>query len=117
MKYYYTDPLAAAWMAKHHKMRFLNRVGDEIFYRNMQDMMDLERMKFYIHQDSLHLLNLQVGDMVKSKLGKHADTIIDSQDGIPVMTTIDAAEEILLNEDEVIIQRSGIPFMWPESEE
>lgn len=28
MKYYYTDPLAAAWLAKHHGMRFCESWGD-----------------------------------------------------------------------------------------
>lgn len=88
MKYFYTDPLAAAWMAKHHNMRFMDSEDREIFWNREFQVFDCPgspkdwpRIK-YIHSDSLHLL---------------------VADNLPEGTKV--------------IQRNGIVFMPPESEE
>ena len=99
MKYFYTDPLAAAWMAKHFGMEFQYQsdgilvnfpsewLHEAIASKTFND-------KAYIHPSSLHLLNFQKGDIE-----------ID----IPIGIQGAVRREI--------IQRNGIAFMWPQVEE
>lgn len=75
-RYYYDDPLEAAWMAKHHGMRFLDVRGaellwgvvDNVFCWAVDDVQpDGSRpgyagIEFYPCHDSLPLLEPRVGD-------------------------------------------------------
>lgn len=90
-KYYYTDPLAAAWMAKHFGMKFVYE--DEFQERNNIGILGEDnnfnttisyRNKYFIHPDSL-----------------------------PILEPRD--EDFILPADR-IIQRSNIAFMWPIEE-
>jgi hypothetical protein len=79
--YFYTDPLAAAWMQKHYGMRFLTPHGDELRWFDGKMMFGkpyplegsvlegktllIESLDpHYIHPDSLHLLEPRAGDLV-----------------------------------------------------
>lgn len=107
-RYFYTDPLAAAWMAKHFGMRFERGIifhqekldtewgtkPGEWYCLGEQEWLDENDIdsdhpiwpnKIYIHADGIHILD-------------------SSRENIDIY---------LLGE---IIQRNGIPFMWPESE-
>lgn len=101
-RYYYDDPLAAGWQCVRHGMKFENDnpsigldwlSGKVLYYGE----------RYYIHPDSLHLLEPQKDDGIEFE----SDT-----------------EQYLyfwgaghgLNELEKIIQRNGIPFHWPKSE-
>src|ERR1700753_338061 len=90
-RYFYTDPLAAAWMAKHFKMKLESRHTDEQmsdydipeserwfdwFDSCVVDGCEIEMVrdavryienasgKIYIHPDSVHLLEAVAGDLV-----------------------------------------------------
>lgn len=120
-RYYYTDPLAAAWMAKHHEMDFLHEAdgkigriehgwgGETLVYSVIEYG---EEPPYYIHPDSLHLLEPRVGDVVTDTGTEFYYVSIDkSCDETPMV--INPAH---CKNDE-IIQRNDIAFMWPESEE
>lgn len=117
-RYFYTDPLAAAWMAKHFGMdvridcpdgeRFLdaitthgvNTFGGAIAANNYT--------RFYIHPDSLLLLEPQVGDALQLNDKPYIISLIGYE--------IERLAHRKRHEKARIILRNGIPFMWPESE-
>lgn len=118
-RWYYDDPLAAAWMAQHFGMEF-HREGYPNRYK--EDFSDWygcglsEVMygkgfgKFYVHPDSLHLLEpkeLDVGNDAKRNLMIFLDGHWRDWGN----------DECALNMPHKIIQRNGIPFHWPLSEE
>jgi hypothetical protein len=66
---FYTDPLAAAWMAKHFGMRLLypndnDVLKGELYYGLLKDAEGEPDVfsRLYVHSDSLRLLEPQVGD-------------------------------------------------------
>jgi hypothetical protein len=78
-RYFYRDPLAAAWMAKHFGMKFTDAEGERIFARMGRNLYRKERRpaetgrfyevavfvdKVYIHPDSLPLLEPQENDVI-----------------------------------------------------
>lgn len=110
MKYFYTEPLAAAWMAKHFGMVFLHENGEVQYgYVNGFDSCEprnCER-KHYIHPDSLHLLEPLKDDVVEY-ISLHQEGYIVS------LVYFDVGNPSQVKK---IIQRNNIAFMWPESEE
>lgn len=128
-RYYYTDPLAAAWMAKHHDMRFevaLNTVNSmlEIMPASMafahpaylpnpyflfQDV-----KKIYIHPDSLHLLKPQEGDIGWDELNDLCEMWESGWRKVCGMREERGYKPIMPIE---IILRNGKAFMWPEVED
>jgi hypothetical protein len=114
--FFYTDPLAAAWMAKHFGMRFIDEGKDNEAYGEDLDSFFFEGQTgatiacigpFVVHPDSLHLLKPQLGDIVSmTKAMDRYAAVKDEQ-------FIEAFEE---TGDYKIIQRNGIAFHWPESE-
>lgn len=65
MKYYYTDPLAAAWMAKHFEMEFWGcerKISKDLILACINDPFC---PGWEIHPDSLHLLEPNKGDEYK----------------------------------------------------
>lgn len=125
-RYYYTDPLAAAWMAKHHGMKLQSLARDTndpywdiVFiggspFRQGQLIKVADSGPFYIHPDSRALLRVREKDMIT--YGGRAATIIgvyENNDVLVYGETVFArsVEDSLIR----IIQRNGIPFMWPES--
>ncbi len=109
MTYYYDDPLAAAWMAKYFGMNF-DATDDGYSWKDYH-LLTAER--FYIHPDSMHLLEPKSDDLVlhNNKVG-YIPSIL-SQLGSPVGTPpLDFAKY----KDAKIIQRNGIAFHWPKEE-
>lgn len=126
MKFYYTDPLAAAWMAKHFGMKIapdpreFPNAGDASFDENgvlmqasLAAMGAPKWRKWYVHPDSLSILEPQMGDLMTSE---HRDGRIASfsKDG-----SFEDVDDYTWHKDipVKIIQRNGFAFMWPESEE
>lgn len=113
MKYYYTDPLAAAWMAKYHEIKicpdsreFPNPTGATFNNAGLLSFAALNAMgapkrRYEIHHDSLHLLEAKEGDILMAKSNREA--WIHSADWT-------------CEEGFSIIQRNGTAFMWPECE-
>lgn len=115
-RYFYTDPLAAAWMAFRHDIRFTH---DSYFgeYDTDDDGCTKIRIfhdqgspgRFYIRPETLHLLVPQEGDVA----------YVREIPGEPLSRALVYPIHILNTKHDVvrIISRNGIAFMWPESEE
>lgn len=123
MKYYYTDPLAAAWMAKYHGMWFdaeipMNLAAGAInyvqngSYASLAYYHDLVSERLYIHPNSLHLLYPQIGDFIE---GVSLPILIGKSENMSSLE--DAVRWISEERIAHIIQRNGTPFMWPEYED
>lgn len=112
-RYYYTDPLAAAWMAEYFGMRFIGDEGQDLdladgcgFWRGgTYYFYDNEKL-IYIHPDSVHLLEPQEGDLlwVATPEGLAAEF---HQSPSPYGGNQEVIETI---------QRNGKAFHWPEQE-
>ncbi|QDP62904.1 MAG: hypothetical protein Unbinned5081contig1002_9 [Prokaryotic dsDNA virus sp.] len=108
-KLYYADPLSAAYMAREFGVKMyiegsnveLNSWND-FFVEYGGGTIDAFSDEFYVHPDSYHIFEPQVGDVFEDAnhriLKKHKHTIA-------VIHPI------------TIIQRNNRPFFWPESEE
>ncbi len=122
-KYFYTDPLAAAWMAKHHRMTMTaqlpshtahylatQKLGNELHL--IQDYLVSEANgPWHIHPDSLHLLKPQSGDLVYA-------CPEDSGEGTFWRYELWGGDHVACSDYwsiDKIIQRNGVAFMWPES--
>lgn len=106
MRYFYTDPLAAAWMAKNFGMKFNGGTEFDEPYRHSE--IDEVTSKFYIHPDSVKLLEQRVGDLVWLDMGESCMPSIGS--------LIEDEEGRKLCLDCPILQREGKAFIWPEVE-
>lgn len=114
-RYFYKDPLAAAWMAKHFGMRFA--VNPQVIQQHF-DLVDIDAMDedfqasatngdewlFFVHPDSLSLLEPREADLYA------CDT------GCGWLATTPGESWKKQVAPFRIIQRNGIAFMWPESE-
>ncbi len=111
-RWFYNDPLAAAWMAKHFGMQLTNespthdgrKNGRPAYWRTMlrnaaDDISD-RPTHFCIHPDSLHLLMPVYGDVLM-------------QNGSAYVWSKFGGQNV---QSATIIQRNGTPFMWPEVE-
>lgn len=108
-RFFYTDPLAAAWMAKHFGMEFTAPVTGRI---EPSDVGTAMFARGYVHPESLHLLEPRKGDLVEGcdPFGPH------HQSGI-FQIEVSHLARLDLTEANRILQRDGRPFHWPESEE
>lgn len=105
-RFFYTDPLEAAYMAKHFGMQL-----EGLEYRAPTESESGSRWScindfyddrhFFIAQESLHLLEVQVSDMVLDS---------DGINGIAVMLELQLEQ----CRGAVIIERQGRPFFWPQ---
>lgn len=129
MRYYYDDPLSAAWMAKHFGIKFITKAFENLNYypeySTVEDIMvndangcfsPLEGL-IYIHPDSLHLLETKISDVIEFNYPYE-----DSKQVVMVVENSATVYEqgIELNHIDFkykIIQRNGIPFHYPKSEE
>lgn len=126
MRFFYSEPLAAAWMAKHFGMRFhdgsghrgedeINPVfrGNEIYWHFTQlngfdQHLKAICYKPYVHPDSIKLVTwAQQNDVL-------AHVITDERGPRPELYLARKAFELEANEK--IIERGGIVFMMPEKE-
>lgn len=126
-RYYYTDPISSAWMAKEHEFVFdiewivgtpckhtirINNVGwEKHTYRKdfltilTQYNFWLSSGKFYIAPESLHLLEPIKGDM---------DDCGWRYDGNGCWNGND--DHDFSGGEHVIIQRNNMAFHWPQQE-
>ena len=111
-RFFYTDPLAAAWMAKHFGMRFMTRKGigsrGLLFSQLLTAAHMNKEVAYLVSPDSEHMLEPQVGDTISTT---------DWDRGTFRMITNDMRLKLSKGLRDVrIIQRNGIAFHWPESE-
>ncbi|GEM_PF-4272045 len=118
MRYFYTDPLAAAWMAKHFGMKFKMQCAEAelscTLLSPLHNHDDGEGLLYYIQPESLHILEQQKDDLC---IGLDEPVIYvqpiselteeEKQQRKAPKTTVFIGE---------IIQRGGVAFMWPEIE-
>jgi hypothetical protein len=138
MRYYYTDPLAAAFMAKHHGMRFMDCAGFDVSAcPRLLDCSERHGLAeaMYIHPDSLPMLHPRIGDLYYNSCNgsyhevtkKGAPKLIEGSCEIRWQYSGRKPEDITLqtalmwwnggDTTDRIIQRKGIAFHHPESED
>lgn len=105
-RYFYTDPLAAAWMAKHFGMFFIHPYDGDAFCDEAVAGWGISPV--YIHPDSLHLLESQVGDLI------HVVTYCLDDEPYDHHAIVYRDEQRV--KDAEVVQRNGIAFHWPECE-
>lgn len=138
-RYFYTDPLAAAWMAKHFGMRFQQFMLDRTEEANevlseltecdiLDDVFESHPSNYYIHPDSLHLLEPKAGDTLRvgdagciarycgADQANHFIQIITPGSSSNANWTDQVYGLRVNGTDIIVIQRDGKPLMWPESE-
>lgn len=131
-KYYYNCPYKAAYMARHFGMDFEGCRDGTCFEAALHsdadpDIYDTEGDKFYIHPDSLHLLEPQEGDLVKvvcceADCEYPEDWVIGVIEGdvCTVRCNLQGTSGYSISLNRVsakeIIQRNGKAFIWPEVE-
>lgn len=117
IRYFYTDALAAAWMSEHHNMKIQStefsklddkHQGSEIVYWTSECAIE---GPYYIHADSIDILDLCVGDLISINNGESA-TLIASEE---MLAQVQAMKHQFVCAP-IIIQRNGKAFHWPESE-
>jgi hypothetical protein len=116
-RYFYSDPLAAAWMSKHFGMRITDANG---VAESIEDMcttawlLDESEALWYLHSDSVQLLDPQNGDLVQHR------GMIGVYDACGQIVIVSEAVEThcynIRTDDYRIILRDGKPFHWPQSE-
>lgn len=119
-QYFYRDPLAAAWMAKHFGMRFVAYFPatdrtKEVLLPAIETHIHTGHLqidgRFAIHPDSLPLLGPKVGDVLYTRINSGAVSIEE------IMS--DERQSVagyLISRGGRIIQRDDLPFIWPECE-
>jgi hypothetical protein len=108
-RYFYTDPLKAACMAKWFGMQFTTKNGT--MGRCILPLLDAMREgdAWYIHPDSLPLLKIRVGDLVRMH-GEFGRVDLVSHSLLKQFRKDPAAWRY-------IVQRDDKAYHWPESEE
>lgn len=131
--YFYTDPLAAAWMAKHFGMRFLHEGTSnecDILALIAAGVFRSQSIDLSVHPESLYLLEPRAGDKVSYSfgVGPHAGEAWDEVKGIiapndegypytgngELYVLVDGCDEFPLSRLKELFQRDGKPFHWPE---
>lgn len=141
-RYYYTDPLAAAWMALHFGVvledegqygAVRNHKNAESILTDMEDChsveLDRAQQMYYLNSNSLHILEPMVGDLVSNThdaySAKHRPCsgivvgFMNDNTSAVVSTGIrHNGKEAFVEAVRAlkIIQRNGVAFMWPEQE-
>lgn len=104
-RYYYTDPLAAAWMAKYFQMEFTADSPMHCWSTEIRLPLD----EYYIHPDSEHILEPQTGDLV-------ALDLLGDTSAMTLKLGSNFYMEAARSNKCKIIQRNGKAFHWPEVE-
>ncbi len=105
MKYYYTDPLKAAWMVKEHRLSMEEAIIIDImivFGEGGLDYLSENDNKYYVDVACYDLLEPQVGDLCYDGYGDYF-IVRDNDHDIKDAT--------------LIIQRDGSAFFTPEVED
>jgi hypothetical protein len=104
-RYFYADPLAAVWMARHFRMKLavggfcLMPESVDAFLQRLGGGVSGER--YVVHADSVSLLDPRPGDLVED----------DSRSKVRVLTPAHFPYKAALQR---IVQRNGRVFHWPE---
>lgn len=106
MRYYYTDPLAAAWMAKHFGMVIASSIYGDGSFEGFVVKDGAQYGMYYIHQDSLRLLDIKLGDVVRTP---------NAMQRYKEISIIELRDYLNSTKEYTIIQRNGVPFVWPET--
>jgi hypothetical protein len=134
-RYFYTDPLAAAWMAKHHSVEFWHTMVEILVRAKRQHQEWADTVgNHYIHPNSLHLLEPQIGDVYYNSCNGSYHEVTEKGPPKYVAGSCEIhwrysgckPDDITLSTatgwwnagdtHDRIIQRGGILFHWPESE-
>lgn len=122
---YYDDPLAAAWMQKHFNMEIYTVAKwcthglvvtiEEALMINGGGIEGCKPTgdKWYIHPDSMKLLEPQVGDWCYGELFGDGNPFFNGPRLFPWENN-DFVEE---NKNFKIIHRNGLAFHWPKFED
>jgi hypothetical protein len=125
-RFYYPASRAhhAYCMAKDFGMEFERRFGQKWEPESILHIPAASEYRIYVHADSLHLLEPQVGDILNWQTFKgepwwedHLRYIYPPQ-GTHDVFTVETAS-LMLRKPELsarIIQRQGLAFHWPEAE-
>jgi hypothetical protein len=129
MRYFYSDPLAAAWMAASFEMAYDSAglvtedsiASPRLFMSKhaFEDKLDIHcsdarGRRYYLHPDSVPLLKPKPGDLVKV-MGEVG--YVPTGKGFADLYAQRLAEaNCQPHATGRIIQRDGKPFFWPESE-
>jgi hypothetical protein len=125
-RFFYSDPLTAAWMVRHHGMMLTTGrlSGDVIHVRCEQGAMVISHLaifplfKAYIHPDSLHLLEPQVGDWGRGPYAGEVIGVSENLVTIQVPERHNGKSHFCQPKSEFkIVSRDGFAFMCPEVEE
>lgn len=108
MRYFYNDPLVAAYMAKHFGMKFYtypdgSDLSEPITWENEFSRFHYHEgeVNWRVHPDSLQLLERRMSDICQ---GLNNSSVF-------------CVAALLGDNAGQIIQRDGKRFFWPESEE
>lgn len=118
-RYFYTEPLAAAWMVKHFGMKFesCQNNGVSADYWPLTIAGHDESQRYYIHPDSLPLLEPQVGDWGRGPYAGEVIGVSESLITIHVPERHNGKSHFCQPRSEFkVTSRNGVAFMWPEGE-
>jgi len=116
-KLFYTDPLAAAIMARDFGVKIqgyynvTKNLGDVLSWENIMESRHFP--KYYVHEDSYHIFEPQDGDLGVDIKGNYAEYILDEDDEL-YWASID--DELFRQTTAKTIQRDSKPFFNPERE-
>jgi hypothetical protein len=117
-RWFYRDPLEVAWMAKHHGIAFHAESCDEPMRAPPEELALWIDSLIFIHPESLPLLDPQNGDVVE--FAGEFDNVYDAARLQKYGKKYKARPRNMVAGEHhfcKIIQRNGLAFHWPESEE
>jgi hypothetical protein len=121
-RYFYTDTLAAAWMAKHHGFVFEGTFVLDIEIARGKGLDERNSWfdgKAMIQPKCYHLLDPIEGDHLQVIGGHYHGSVVQTEVPKEMMSRW-TGDPSLQPENYCgykIIQRNGIAFMWPDAEE
>ena len=135
MRYYYTDPLAAAWMFQKHGVLiddFTTIFAHHSFHAGLSELLGNKSFqpgeyRFYIHPSSIRLLEPQVGDLIYSPsdlaygivkyIADEGDRyIVGFENDDQKWSNVFIKMKFGFDHPPIIKERQGIVFMWPDEE-
>lgn len=118
VRYYYDCPIKSAYMAKYFGMKFMGEAGEPVYlelsdqgayymaYQSSATNRSVPYIgKFYIHPDSQSFLAPKADDLMRS-----GECLFVFGSGLEIYDGFHS-------NDVEIIQRNGLPFIWPQKEE
>lgn len=119
MKYFYTDPLKAAWMMLQHKVSLFADVNDNALFMafNRNGITVNGNIKrFEIEQICNDIFHPQIGDLVEFRDKHTAYVYAKDLKSIPAAKPQHSDPCFTVRDSEIIIQRNGKAFFMPEVE-